>query len=235
MMRGIDISNHQEGLYLPNALPNVGFVMCKATEGLSFVDWTCDGFVQECRKAGKPWGFYHFAGDGEPEYEASYFVEHTYNYFGEGLPMLDWEGVYNAKGELVYDQSVDWVNRFVRKVHEMMRVWPVIYGNPWRFNQGGVEANCGRWVASYPNWYRPALDMELPEPPATDGLVCAWQFASDGVVNGVQNWSLDVDVFYGDESAWSAYALGDRKTPLPSKPSESVLENNEYIVKVQRK
>jgi GH25 family lysozyme M1 (1,4-beta-N-acetylmuramidase) len=225
-MRGIDISNHQKDLDISSVLPNVGFVMCKATEGLSFVDAYCDVFVQKCISAGKPWGFYHFAGDGNPEYEASYFVEHTYNYFGKGLPMLDWEG----------DQSVEWVNRFVRKVHDMTQVWPVIYGNPWRFNQGGVEPNCGRWVASYPNWYRPSLSIELPEPPETDGLVCAWQFASDGVVPGAEGWELDVDEFYGDEAAWEAYAVGERGgASNPVGDSVSVLENGEYRITVERK
>lgn len=225
-MRGIDISNHQKDLDISSVLPNVGFVMCKATEGLSFVDAYCDGFVQKCISAGKPWGFYHFAGTEKPEYEASYFMEHAYNYFGAGLPMLDWEG----------DQSVEWVNRFVRKVHDMTQVWPVIYGNPWRFNQGGVEPDCGRWVASYPNWYRPSLSIELPEPPETDGLVCAWQFASDGVVPGAEGWELDVDVFYGDEAAWEAYAVGERGgASNPVGDSVSVLENGEYRITVERK
>lgn len=225
-MRGIDISNHQKDLDISSVLPNVGFVMCKATEGLSFVDAYCDGFVRKCISAGKPWGFYHFAGTGKPEYEASCFMEHAYNYFGGGLPMLDWEG----------DQSVDWVNRFVRAVYAETKVWPVIYGNPWRFNQGGVEPNCGRWVASYPNWYRPSLNIELPEPPETDGLVCAWQFASDGVVPGAEGWELDVDAFYGDEAAWEAYAAGERGgASNPVGDSVSVLENGEYRITVERK
>lgn len=226
-MRGIDISNWQAGLDLGRVLPNVGFVVCKATEGVSFVDSTCDGFVQQCRAAGKPWGFYHFAGADSPEVEASYFVEHCYDYFGEGLPVLDWEGA----------QSVDWVNRFVRKVHEMMQVWPVIYGNPWRFEQGGVEPNCGVWLASYPDWYRPELNRELPDPPEVPGLVCMWQFASDGQVPGADGWELDVDVFYGDEAAWHAYARGERGGA--SNPVEdtkvSVLENGEYRITVERK
>lgn len=226
-MRGIDISNWQEGLDLGKVLPNVGFVVCKATEGVSFVDSTCDGFVQQCMAAGKPWGFYHFAGTDSPEVEASYFAEHCWNYFGVGIPVLDWEG----------DQSVDWVNRFVRKVHDMTQVWPVIYGNPWRFNQGGVEPNCGRWVASYPDWYRPSLNIELPEHPETDGLVCAWQFASDGMVPGAESWNLDVDVFYGDEANWYAYAMGDRedKSVPVNGANPSVLENGEYRITVERK
>lgn len=224
-MRGIDISNWQAGLDVAN-LPTVEFVVAKATEGVGFVDQTCDNFIEQAKEALMFWGFYHFAGSESPEVEASFFVEHTWNYFGHGIPVLDWEG----------DQSVDWVNRFVRKVHEMTQVWPVIYGNPWRFQQGGVESNCGVWVASYPDWYRPDMDRELPNPPDAPGLVCMWQFASDGKVPGANGLELDVDVFYGDGDAWKAYAQGERggaSNPVESS-KVSVLQNGEYRITVEK-
>lgn len=223
MLRGIDISNWQAGINLSIVLQNVDFAIMKATEGTGFVDAHCDKWVEDCKANRKPWGFYHFAGSNAATEEAVYFITNTSNYFGEGIPVLDWEG----------DQSVAWVNEFVRKVHEQTGIWPWIYANPWRFNQGGVESNCGRWIASYPDVLRPGLDYDPGEVPETDGLVCCWQYASDGQVPGYEG-NLDVNHFFGDVAAWQAYA-GIAKSPPDLTPTASVLDNDEYRVTVERK
>lgn len=224
MLRGIDISNWQAGLDANAVFPNVDFVICKATEGVGFVDRYCDGWVQWCRRNGKPWGFYHFAKVNSPAMEATHFINNTSNYFGEGIPVLDWEG----------DQSVEWVNEFVRVVHDQTGIWPWVYANPWRFNQGGVESNCGRWIASYPDVIRPGLDYDPGEVPETDGLVCCWQYASDGQVPAYPG-NLDVNIFFGSVGAWQAYAgVPSSGQPDPS-PSQSVLENDRFRVTIEEK
>ena len=70
MMRGIDISSWQEGMDVSAVIERneLGFVIAKATEGLAFVDSTCDRFVQAARNAGACWGFYHFARNNDPLY-----------------------------------------------------------------------------------------------------------------------------------------------------------------------
>lgn len=224
MLRGIDISNWQAGLDADSVFPNVDFVICKATEGVGFVDGYCDSWVQWCRAHGKPWGFYHFANSNDPVKEAAHFIDNTSNYFGEGIPVLDWEG----------DQSVDWVNEFVKIVHDQTGIWPWIYANPWRFNQGGVEPNCMRWIASYPDVLNPGLDYDPGEPPACDGLVGCWQYASDGRVPGYAG-NLDTNHFFGSVGAWSAYA-GVPSSGQPSEPTDqSVLENDRFRVTIQEK
>lgn len=224
MLRGIDISNWQAGLDADAVFPNVDFVICKATEGVGFVDGYCDGWVQWCRRNGKPWGFYHFANGNAPANEAVHFIDNASNYFGEGVPVLDWEG----------DQSVEWVNEFVKIVHDQTGIWPWIYANPWRFNQGGVEQNCMRWIASYPDVLRPGLDFDPGEPPETDGLVGCWQYASDGRVPGYAG-NLDVNIFFGSVGAWSAYA-GVPSSGQTDKPTgQSVLENDRFRVTIQEK
>lgn len=224
MLRGIDISNWQAGLDGEAVFPNVDFVICKATEGVSFVDAYCDGWIQKCRSMGKPWGFYHFAGSNQPVDEAVYFINNTSNYFGNGIPVLDWES----------DQSVAWVNKFVRKVHDQTGIWPWIYANPWRFNQGGVEPNCGRWIASYPDVIRPGLDYDPGEPPETEGLVCCWQYASDGDVPGYAG-NLDVNHFFGDGASWNAYAGVPSSVQPEATTDQSVLENGKYRVTIEQK
>lgn len=217
MITFIDISNHQKGMDLSKVLPSLGGAVMKATEGTGFVDAYCDPWVQTCIKAGKPWGFYHFGRNNGATAEADYFIKNTLNYFGEGIPVLDWED----------GQSVAWVNEFVRRVHDVTQVWPWIYANPWRFNQGGVEPNCMRWSAQYPG-ITTFDDAKAATPDKCDQFIGAWQFTSSGRISG---WSgnLDLDLFYGDETAWEAYARGDRAvTETPSTPSIPEEENAVY-------
>lgn len=218
LLHGIDVSSWQGDVY-PQKLEGVEFCIAKATEGLSYVNPYCDPVVQRCKAADMPWGFYHFAKVNSPEEEAAFFIENCRNYFGEGIPVLDWEG----------DQGVEWVNAFVRKVHADTGVWPWIYANPWRFNKGGVEPSCGRWIAHYDKNQRTTLDWQLPDIPKTDGLVACWQFTSNGRVPGYDG-KLDLNRFYGDADAWAAYARGDRKSA-----KVNVLEDDEYRVTIERR
>ena len=222
MLRGIDISSGQGDINL-NPLP-IDFVIVKATEGIGYVNPYCDTKVTQAKNLGLLWGFYHFAAGASAQQEAAYFINNCSNYFGEGIPVLDWEG----------DQSVAWVNEFVSTVYEQTGVWPWIYANPWRFNQGGVNQNCGRWIASYPDVIHPTLDYDPGEPPSTDGLVCCWQYASDGRVPGYDG-DLDVNHFFGSAGAWAAYAHVP-SSGLPSETADqSVLENDKFRVTIEEK
>ena len=224
MLRGIDIYNGQgkAGFKVSNVLDQIDFCICKATEGLTFVDPYCDVFVQTLRSAGKCWGFYHFGRDNDPVAEADAFHKACLNYFGEGIPVLDWEK----------DQSVDWVNRFVRRIHDLEGVWCWIYGNARRFEQGDVEPNCMRWIAKYPNAVSPSFaDAEGWPKPEAPGLVGAWQFCSDGKLEGYSG-KLDLDLFYGDETGWKAYC--QTSSPVAGEGVQ-VLENDDYKITVERK
>ena len=227
MINFIDVSNWQSDLDAYAVLPKVDAIICKATEGTSFVDGYCDNFVQAAISLNKPFGFYHFASDGNASDEATFFYNNCKGYFGRGVPVLDWEG----------GQSVAWVNEFVEKLYDLCSVWPWIYANPWRFNQGGVHLNCMRWVASYPAVSSPSFANAASwDAPEADGLVGAWQFCSDGRVNGY-NGDLDCSIFYGDENAWNAYA-GVQAEPEPEPEPQSdveTLENDDYKITIERK
>lgn len=198
-MNGIDISNWQAGMSLSAVSGSIGFVIVKATEGIGFVDKSCDKFYQEAKRLGKKLGFYHFARQNDPVAEADFFYENTRNYFGEAIPVLDWE----------VDNDIAWVNKFVERIHDLTVVWPWVYANPWRFNQGTVNKNCGRWIAGYPK--NGITDINygknnaIPSSYSVNGTICAWQFSSSVRLSGY-NGNLDGDIFYGDESAWDKYA-----------------------------
>ena len=243
MINFIDISSYQADLNLVAVSNSIQGVIVKATEGTSYVNPYCDTHYQQAKGADLLRGFYHFAGSGDPLAEAAFFYRNVLGYLHDGIPVLDWEGVYQ-NGKLVFNQSVDWVNRFVRQFHSLTGIWCWIYANPWRFNQGGVEPNCARWVASYPAVSHPAFAQAASwNCPDADGNVVAWQFCSDGRVSGY-GANLDCSVYYGDRESWLRYAgfnsLGsgnagsDGSTNCPSTSTET-LENENYKIIIERK
>lgn len=243
MLNFIDISSHQASLNLVAVSNSVQGVIVKATQGTSYVNPYCDRHYRQAKSANLLRGFYHFAGSGDPLAEAAFFYRNAAGYMKDGIPVLDWEGVY-GNGKPVFEQSVDWVNRFVREFHGLTGIWPWIYANPWRFNQGGVEPNCARWVASYPEVAHPAFAQAASwKCPDADGNVVAWQFCSDGRVSGYSA-NLDCSVYYGDRESWLRYAdsksLGGGDAGCDggnggAVDSTETLESENYKITIERK
>ena len=164
-MHGIDVSNWQGGL-IPSQL-DIDFCICKATEGTGFVDSYCDGFIQDCKANGILWGFYHFNGQGNPEAEAQFFYDNTRDYFGHGIPVLDYEvETYNDR---------DWAERFIAEVHELSGVWPLLYTSAsWlpKFYGSWLPEKCGLWLAGYPYPAATWTDDDIPYD------ISPWTFAA---------------------------------------------------------
>ena len=74
-LKAFDISNWQRGIDVAKLPADI--IIVKATEGINFIDSTCNGFYQTAKKAGKLLGFYHFARNNNPEAEAEFFYKNT--------------------------------------------------------------------------------------------------------------------------------------------------------------
>ena len=148
-MRGIDVSswNGQPFNAATEAAYNGSdFVIAKATQGTSYINPACDYAIQRAIKDGKLWGFYHYAGGGDPVAEADFFIKNTQNYFKHGIPCLDWEAEQNGKWG-----STTWCRAFANRIHERTGVWPMIYVQASAVWQAANCANdCALWVAGYP-------------------------------------------------------------------------------------
>lgn len=235
MIRFIDISGNNS-LSPSDVESSIDAVMIKATEGTGYVSSACDPDVQDAKRNGIPWGFYHYARNNDATAEAIFFYRNCWDYFREGIPCLDWEE----------GQSAEWVNEFVRSIHELSGVWPWIYASKATFNENpGVEPNCGRWVAQWPGSSADTFDeaASKPKPKLSEGLVCAWQFTSKGRLDGYRG-NLDMNLFYGDKEAWGKYANPDSHSgdaggsdggPSCDVPAKTVLENDDYKVTIERK
>ena len=86
----IDISNWQEGIDIDAALRTLDMVIFKASEGTGFTDKLCAGWVKAARKAGKPFGVYHFF-RGRGVAEADHFLSVCKEWIGKGVLILDVE------------------------------------------------------------------------------------------------------------------------------------------------
>ena len=203
MMKGIDISNWQAGID-PSKL-NIDFCICKATEGLNFVDRHCDGFIQACIKRKIPFGFYHFARNGNPEKEAKYFYDNCKGYIGKGIPVLDYE-VDNANNRI-------WCEKFLKRFHELSGIWPMLYISASRCPQcagSWIPGKCGLWCAGYPDTRQSWRTDDIPYDVAPWKFCAIWQFTDNLRLKGYTG-ALDGDIAYMDEKAWSSYATSKKQ------------------------
>ena len=211
-MNGIDISDYQSDLDL--GAIDFNFAIIKATENTGHVQSCCDSFVQKCKALGKCWGFYHFMGEGDPIEQAKHFVDNTKNYFGEGVPVLDYE-MYGRIGTDKAKQFLDYVyaQTGVRCIVYMSR--SVCTEEDW----SQIAPNHALWVAQYADNDQTGYQSD---PWLPSGGFGAWdtcaihQYSSAGRLSGYGS-NLDLDKAFMDSAAWAKYANpGGAKHPEPA-------------------
>lgn len=169
-------------------------VIVKATQGTGYVNPRCNHQWDLAGELGKLRGLYHYAGGGNPETEAEYFINNIKNYVGKGILALDWEEAENAAW---YDTN--WARRFVNKVHELTGVWPIIYVQESALWQvANCADTCGVWVAKYASmtWY----SWTLPNMSVSTG---AFKFLTGYQFTG---GDMDRDIFFLDKDGWMKLA-----------------------------
>lgn len=227
-MNGIDISMWQRDINL--SAVKADFVIVKATEGIGYVDKSCDMLFQKALSLGKKLGFYHFArptANNDPIREADFFYENCKGYFGKAIPILDWE----AENK----QNVAYAKAWLDRVYQRSGVKPVIYMSESvanAYNWSSVaNADYGLWVAKYRD-NNPDYNYNMANAGTRPRVkwwkfYCMWQWTSTGRLNGYSG-NLDCNVFYGDGTTWDKYA-GKSGTTQPVKPTQPVKKSNEEI------
>ena len=235
-LKGIDISKWQSSLDLSKI--DFDFAIIKATEGKSYVDPYCDKFFQKALKLGKKLGVYHFANNpsNTAEQEANWFINNTKGYIGKAIPVLDWESKDTS--------NVAWALEWLERVEKAYGCKPMIYMSQSVVNRHDwskvVAGNYGLWVAKYRDYvadYNYDMSNAGSKPEVKYWKFYAiWQWTSSGRLNGY-NGNLDLDEFYGDESAWDAYVgKGEGTTkpePTPA-PKPEKLSNEEVAELVKQ-
>ena len=216
-MDGIDVSSWQTGIDISKV--DCDFVVTKATEGTGYVNPDCDRVYQQAKSLGKELGVYHYASGGDAVAEANYFVDNIVGYIGEAILVLDFEGRAANLGPA-------WAKTFLDTVYTRTGVKPLIYMSASvvsRYDWSSVRAgDYGLWIAGYSRGnaifygYNTEIAMNYNAGAWSD-CVAMYQYTSHGRLSGYSG-NLDMNVFYGDESTWNAYAGGGNAVTTPSEP-----------------
>lgn len=202
-LRGIDVSSHDNFngfTFKPNtenAYQGSDFVIIKVSQGIGYVNPTCDPAYQRAKREGKLLGFYHYAGGNDANQEAQYFYDNARGYFKEGIPVIDWESYQNK----AWGNS-NWVRTFCNKIHELSGVWPMIYVQASAIKQvSNCVDVCSLWVAGYPdlrnNWDFPTFRYNV----SPWNTYTVWQYSSS-------NEQTDRNVARVDADGWHRIANG---------------------------
>lgn len=187
-------------------------VIVKATQGTSYVNPRCNHQYELAGQLGKLRGLYHYAGGGNPEAEAQYFINNIKNYVGKAVLILDWESYQNASWG-----NSNWSLRFANEVHRLTNVWPLIYVQESALWQvANCASKCGVWVAKYAsmNWN----SWTLPDMSVSSGAfacLTGWQFTGG---------DMDRSIFYLDANAWNKIASGD--DTIANQVTNGFVQNN---------
>lgn len=221
MLKGIDISHHQRGITFGN---DIDFVICKATEGIGYVDEECDKAYQRAKKEGKLLGVYHFA---RPDLgnsaigEADWFLKNIQGYIKEAILVLDWES-----GDL---SDVAWAKAFLDRVYEKTGVRAILYASRSPINSYNwssvANADYGLWVADYgANTGTPGNKPVVKWWP----FYILWQYTSRGRIS-TYGGNVDLNYFYGEADTWRKYANPSGAPKPVEKPSQPSKKSNEEI------
>ena len=237
-MNGIDISSYQSGINVKST--GSQFAIMKATDGVRFVDKTCDSFVQQCKRDGILWGFYHFANGihkSSMKEQAQYFVNNCKNYFGEGIPCLDWEDSDERYGGAVIKYGPSAAKEWLDEVYRLTGVRPLIYMSKSvtrEYDWSEVAKDYGLWCAQYANTNRTGFQSS----PWTDSRgFGAWstpaiyQYSGTGSLPGFSG-NLDLDIAYMDANGWASYAKSGSGVIDVTPPSNDKLSNDEIANQV---
>ena len=213
-MNGIDVSGWQ-----PASIGDTveyDFVIAKATEGTGFVNKNCDPVVQSAARRQKCWGTYHFATVGDARQQAGHYLSNISGYIGKGIMVLDYEAEAQKQGYA-------WAYEFCKAVIDATGIPPLVYASLGPMRSHGLdglakELDVGLWVAAYPNSARQGYSQ--PASPLRGAAI--YQYASTGRLAGYAG-NLDLNVFYGDKTAWMAYVTGGKaQQPAQAKPYHQV-------------
>lgn len=231
VMYGIDVSEWQTGK--ASASTDYDFLIARATWGdepHGFVDGMCDTHIQNAVGRGKKWGFYHFMTTHDPLEQADYFVNSCENYFGHGIPVLDFENIGDGEERAADYHGDEGALKFLNRVYERTGIRPIVYASESvACGLHEVAANdYGLWVASWGD--NPTTGHVIPDwiPDSSPfPFVAIHQYTSNGDLAGYSG-RLDMNVAYLTPEQWDKYANPNNSdtssAPEPSKTVEELAE-----------
>lgn len=222
---GADISNYQAGMNMAAVDPDFVIVMVTQDTGrFAFTNQHHQAQLDEAVAQGRPVGVYHYVGGGDggtaadAAAEADRFLAavRATGYFNRVMWCIDWEKDDNsAWGNEAYLSII--IDRVQRATGKPVMLYASSGSFPWGL---ATQYGCGTWAAQYADSGPTGWDRD----PWKDGSWTAQmhQYTGHGRVPGYDG-DLDLDVFYGSEVDFRAYAIDSaaapsapRRAPAPS-------------------
>lgn len=220
VMHGADVASHQRGIDFSKI--SADFVFVKITGGVDYVNPEAAQQISSARRSGKLVGLYHYAAEYDKrspaKAEAEHFLKHATPLLDATTTLvLDWE----SKAVIGEGGNV-WARDFLNIIADRTKRTPIFYGYKNAID-AHVWATVGKKFPLWFAWYGTenemhgyATDFRLPFTVPAGFTLIAWQYTQNGRLPGYSA-ALDLNVFFGDESAWKQLASGGG-IPKPFNP-----------------
>jgi lysozyme len=146
MLKIADLSHYQTVSDWKKVAKAVDYVICKATQGTSYVDPTFADKMKHARENKIPFGSYHFANGTDAVKEAKFYLKTVGELQENDLLCLDYE--------IHLSDPVHWCKTFLSYCYQTTGVRPLLYLNNSTvkgFDWSSIADKYPLWVASYPN------------------------------------------------------------------------------------
>lgn len=215
-MNGIDISAWQGDAGIDLGKIAYDFCIVKATEG---TDYKNRYFINHCDKVlnrKKLLGVYHYAGGGNVQKEADYFLAYAKKYVGKAVLVLDWEAKNNPQ---FGKNDLEWCLQWCNYVQKKTGIKPIIYVQKSAMD-AVKKAGYGLWVAQYPDYN----EIGYQEHPWNEGKYNCLirQYTSVGKLSGYAG-NLDLNKAYISAASWNKQAGKVKTTSTTAKKSVNTL------------
>jgi lysozyme len=184
VIRGIDVSNHQDRIdWTRVRADGISFAYVKASEGMTFADPKYGAHVAGAKAARIKTGAYHFARPdtrssspvADARAEADFFLSLAAPRAGDLIPALDLE-----TAGLPPEELMAWTRAWLDRARRTIGVRPLVYTYPAFWSSLG-ETTAFRL---YPLWIG---NFEVSEPHLPRGWrrYAIWQYTASGAVAGI--------------------------------------------------
>ena len=210
--KGIDVSQWQGNINwqaVRNAGYEIAIIKMGGGDAGLYTDARANYNYYSAKAAGLAIGGYWFAGGGNPENEADFFIAAMSPLEPNDVLILDWE--------INHADPVGWCVRFCQRVIDRTGIRPIFYTNQNRVVtlnwQPLVNMNIGLWVAHY--GMSPDEQMNVGAWPT----YIMHQYTSSGSVAGIAG-RVDLDAWFGSVDQFRKYGYQPVVTPPPAPTPE---------------
>lgn len=210
MLKGIDISEHQQNIDFTKLKNQIDFIIIRSSYGNGFADKCFTNNKNLARQNAIPCGFYHYAYPqyNSPEEEACWFLQTANVQKGEFL-CLDFEERWSGDPVLWCKKFLDYITNSLNGYRCLIYLnLSTVRSYDW---SPLINAGYGLWLADWDN--NPNNPVQnTPWPKAA-----IRQYTARASFNGV-NGNVDADIFYGDLNGLKSYCFGSNGGFISNSP-----------------